>query len=498
MPSWRRRRPAPAPDPGPVRRALTAAAHPVDLARSLIVRKESWQADAWGHYDAEGEFRYGVDWIATGLSRVRLVVGKRVAGQDEPEPVKDGPAVELLGQLGGGVGGQSELLYQFGTLLSVPGDSYLIGRETDGGRTWGVYSPDVVKAGNGGKFELRTSEKDWVQLGTESLVCRVYNPHPRFQWQATSPARAALKVLREIDMYDRHIMATLLSRLAWNGVWLVPSEVSFDTPPQYADAPDPLTAQIMDVASRSIAEPGSAAAAIPLILRASGEHLDKFIRQEFASSINKDVLDARDKALARLASISNIPAEILTGLGDVNHWSAWQISDAAVQQHIAPVAETICQGLTTGYLRPMLAAAGADDPDLVVWYDTSEVASKPDRAQNARDLYDRGELTGAALRRENGFDEGDKPEPDERNEIILMQMARGSVTYAAYNALVTGTLLPAAAPPPGQEAPTPPQAAEPSAPPRPGGGTLPDTAAEPPPATTAAARLRAVNGARKT
>src|SRR5690606_37995192 len=47
--------------------------------------------------------------------------------------------------------------------------------------------------------------------------------------------------------------------------------------------------------------------------------------------------------------------------------------------------------------------------DTVVWYDDSHMIVRPNRGTDAQAIYDKGELSGEALRRENGFDENDAP-----------------------------------------------------------------------------------------
>src|SRR3546814_4916094 len=67
---------------------------------------------------------------------------------------------------------------------------------------------------------------------------------------------------------------------------------------------------------------------------------------------------------------------------------------------MAPDAELIAGALTTGYLQPRLRASGVEDwANWVVWYDLSELTLRPDRSENALQLYDRLEIDGDALRR---------------------------------------------------------------------------------------------------
>jgi hypothetical protein len=95
----------------------------------------------------------------------------------------------------------------------------------------------------------------------------------------------------------------------------------------------------------------------------------------------------------------------------------------------------------------------------------SELALRPDRSDDAFQLYDRLEINGAALRRETGFDEADKPNDDELKEqglkIIIKTLPSGAGSALSE---LTGELVeitPVAAAPPGE---TPDNAAEPEPP----------------------------------
>jgi hypothetical protein len=494
MPRFRRRRRAP--------EALTAAVEPMPTTASpgsrVLVRRMPWQEELWAMYRAQGEFRYGIDWLASGGSRVRLIVGRRTPDSDEPVPVTDGIGPAALAQLTGAAGGTSALMKQFFILLSVPGDSYLIGRQDDdaGPKQWGVYSADVVR-NTGSGWELQTGESTWTRLAPNALVHRVYNPDPQFQWLATSPSQAVLPVLREVDLYDRKITATLVSRLASNGFLLVPQEAEFQVPPQYNDEDDPLIAQIIDLASEAIRNPGSAAAAIPFILKLAAEHIPNIRHLTFASLVDADTLAGRDKALNRLAQDMNLPVEAMQGMGKANHWSAWMINEDAIQQHIVPITETIVEGITAGIFRPTLTAMGASDEDLaqlVVWYDLSEVGQKTDLSATATEGYDRGLLSGDAWRTAAKFDEADAPTPDELHGQILSALSIAGLNAPTSYQLLTGTPVPAAptaAPPSGG---SPDDAPSLPAPQAGTGPSVPDTRTTPPPppGTNAAVRRRGV------
>lgn len=467
--------------------ALTAASAPLDTRSGTrdLIRRMSWQQDAWGFYESDGEYAYAVDWAASAISRMRLKAARIVPGSDEPEIMDSGPAVDLVDALAGGIGGQSELLATATRLLQVPGDSYAVGVQRNSVQEWNVYAPELVRLAPGGGFEVQTAESAYARFGADTLIIRIYNKDPRRPWLATSPSRACIGVLGEIDLVNRQIVTTLTSRLASNGLLILPQEISFAGTAQGSDGPSALVPQLIEIASQAIKNPGSAAAAIPVPLMVSGQYADAIRHLTFAGVLDERVLDLRDKSLTRLARSLNVPAEILTGVGGVNHWGAWQIEDSAIKIHLSPIVETICDGFTKGYLLPGLRVLGeaTEEPDgtsYVMWYDTSELEQKPDQGERAVQLHDRVVISDAALREAAGFDEQSAPTPDETRRQILTRLAyNGQATTDALTSLA-GT---PSSPVPGSDGtPTPPAGSDSPGPEDPGTGlVVPDTIADMPP-----------------
>jgi hypothetical protein len=163
------------------------------------------------------------------------------------------------------------------------------------------------------------------------------------------------------------------------------------------------------------------AALVPLIVKAPAEQLEHVKHVTFATPLSAEVEGMRETAIRRLALGLDMPPEVLTGMGDANHWSGWQIEESAVKGTVEPMLELICHALTTGYLLPVLGLKAAET-NLMVWYDTSELTQRPDRSGAAGELWDRGELSGDALRRESGFGLEDAPRPDERRRRTLEKL----------------------------------------------------------------------------
>jgi hypothetical protein len=452
--------------------AITAAASIVPAPRSpLLKTPDSWQREAWEFFDQLGEFNTGVNWLAQMMSRVRFRAGRLDPGLDEPsitDVPTDSLAAKMLRDLAGGVGGQAQLMRGLVTQLSVPGEGYLVGEQMGVNNfSWMVRSNEEVRA-TSGKFQVvgnRIPNVDWIDLGPDSLVVRVWRPHPRYYHIADSPARSARPIMRELELVNRYITAQYLSRIAMAGLLILPEEASFPTREEFADEPDPLSMEFVEIAAEAIREPGHASSIVPLLIRVPSDVAEKIRHIDFTLKIDEKVIERRNSAITRLANKLDIPSEILTGLAGVNHWTAWQLDEGALKTHIAPMAELICHCLTVGYLQPRLAASG--EPDVgqwVVWYDMSELAIRPDKSKTAIDAYDRMEIKGEALRREAGFDEDDKPEGDELKNQALKALIRANpgVGAQALDALMGTKMFEAApAPAPGEGPPNGPGAGRP-------------------------------------
>jgi hypothetical protein len=419
--------------------SLTAAAAPVARPESQYLQQTAtWQAEAWRYYDDLGEFNTGVNWLAAMMSRVRLRAAELQDDTDEPKTLDSGPAADVVGSLSGGVGGQSQLMRAMTVQAAVPGDCYLVGQSSteEDREDWTVRSVDEIRVQNR-KFQVITARVptiEWTDLPLNSLPVRIWKPHARFYHLADSVARSALPIMRELELVNRHIVAQYLSRLASAGILLLPTEVEFPTREEFADAPDPFTAEFVEIAMEAIRQPGTASAIVPIPIKVPAEYVDKIKHVDFTLKIDEKIIEKRESAINRLANKLDIPAEILTGRAQANHWTAWVLDEDALKTHIAPTAETICDSLTRGYLWPRLKASGMDAKEYtkyVVWYDMSELAQRPDKSANAQAAYDRLELSGEALRREGGFDEDDAPTDDEVIAMALKALIRNNPGDAA-------------------------------------------------------------------
>lgn len=420
--------------PPPKSKALVASATNFNHSKiassavpgGTLVKTEAWNKLAWEFFDTVPEFRYSCEWVGNLLSRAKIIV------LHNGEPVTDGQAVELRDELFDGPDGQGEMLRQFGIHFTVAGDSYLCAVDTPDGTDWFVAAASEIR--------FDEASKEWA-IGTErfkktdAMVIRLWRPHPQKRWLADSPTRPSLPILSEIDGLTKHVAAQIDSRLAGAGILFVPNDMAFGAPPtdqptddpsaapEPLSQPDELVRTLIDAASAAMTDRQHPSALIPIVIQADGDAIKNVRHVTFWSELNAQAKDLRSEAIRRLALGMDMPPEVLTGTGDMNHWNAAQMDEAAIKAHTEPLLAVIVDALTRGYLRPMLDDQETAD-EFSFGVDTSLIRVRPNRGKEAIELFDRGRLKGEVMVRENGFNaETEMMDDDERAVWLLGKVA---------------------------------------------------------------------------
>jgi hypothetical protein len=408
---------------------------------------QDWQAECYRHYAICGEARYAARFYGHAMT---LGVGTRVNGR--MEWAKNGQAKSLLDELFNGAQGQAQMLEAMGVHLAIAGECYLIGRtvtgeDGQGGEVWEIVSVKEIKV-TGKKWTLTFGgETPDVVLDDDDVVIRIWVPDPANRMAADSPFRSLLPILTEIEWLTRSIFAQTSSRLIGNGILVVPTGMTFPPPPdkdgkaqEYASEADGLMLTLANAMEKAMAGTGHAAEKVPIIIQAPGEEIANIRVIQFWSELDAASMDLRNEAIRRFALGMDLPPEAVLGMGSnagsgggtsngVSHWGAWQIEESTIKMHIEPMLDTVVNALTMGFLRPLITS------DEVVGYDTSALRLRPDRSKESIELYDRGELSGRVMLRENGFDEeADAMTDTEYKDWLLKKIASGSATPEQVNA----------------------------------------------------------------
>lgn len=422
---------------------LIASAARLDLTKKPTgVIQQKWQQEAWQFYDECGELRYGANWFGNSLSRASIYaadVGEdgKPSGQPTENPTALAAAYDLLG----GPTTQAQILQQVGIHLTIAGDCYVIGEtpvDAEGNELpdddWYVASTDELSWAQGTGWTIDRGNGKRPLDPDRTIIIRVWQSHPRKRWQADSPTRAVLPVLRELAALVRVAGQQMDSRLAGAGLLILPQGVTFPPPSQEAldanpDA-DPLMLSLAESILVPLDNPDDSARLVPPVLRMPAEAVDKVRHISFASQLQAENAAMREACIKRLALGLDMPPEVLLGMAGTNHWSAWAIEEQAVKLHLAPKLTTIVEAINEGYYVPALERLSLDPWRFTLWFDVSELTQRPNRGEAAQSLFDKGELSGDSMRRENGYGDSDAPTVEER-AVRLLEAAANADPAAA-------------------------------------------------------------------
>lgn len=406
-----------------------------DSARRSSLGVE-WQRAAWHFYDVVGEYRFACNWVGNLLSRAKLFA--TLDSGDGPKQVPSGSVADkLLDRLFDNEQGRAQMLRKMGVHYTVAGECYVLGYEKEKADKWGIVASLNMRQENG--TWMWNGGKIPVDAGKDALVIRSWDEHPLHPNQSNSPSRSALPILSEIERLTMHVAAQVDSRLASAGILFLPAEMTFQASSnQAADGTKSnggsaaaFVNQLYEVTSAAIADRASAEALVPIVITATGDQIAQVKHLTFWSDLDENAIALRTEAIRRLALSMDMPPEILTGAGDMNHWSAWAVDESSIKSHTEPLLMRIAQDLAAGYLIPLLIDSGMSPEDARsygIGSDTAEMRLRPNRSKEALELFDRGELTSQSLRRETGFSEDDAPDEKEVAKWFLRKVAAGSTT----------------------------------------------------------------------
>jgi hypothetical protein len=441
------------------RQALVASARGLSKLPATNVRgrpqAETWQRMGWDFLNAVGEFRYSVNWVGNLLSKATLYVtydGKRLDPEAEGLTAPQQRALAYHAAMFGGIEGQREMLRQIGVHFTVAGECYFLAETKGEGAsledTWMIYSSTELTRGAGDTWTTSDTEQKF----TDPLVIRMWRPHPEKPHLADAPTRAVLPVLQLIDGLTQHDYATIQSRLASAGILVLPDSVQFPSirSRTTGEGEEEATEQVIEqnaqglmeelglVAATAIGNRSDPSAVVPIIIQVPEEAVDKIQHVTFFTEFDEKAPELMDRGIQRLALGMDMPPEVLTGVGESNHWAAWSVDESSIKIHADPLLVAVTGALAEGFLRPLLVE-DTDEKEVMRYgfgADTSKMRLRPDRSKEAFELWDRGELSAKTLRKENGFTEEDAPEDEDKKTWLLWRLAQGSPSPEVVQAAV--------------------------------------------------------------
>jgi hypothetical protein len=440
------------PAPYSQRRGMTASAQRMNLRsqaelqdHATRTQRQQWQAIAWEHFDRIGEINFAYGLVASVMSRIRLYPAVIVDPDAPPVALTDAATIERpeeeveegdFTKADNGISPQQavearemftkalgptdvpSLMRSFSLNVSVPGECYLA--QIDG--RWHVKSTDELRIDTTGIPKLYKIQGATPRdLPSTTVIGRIWREHPRYSAESYSSLKPLADDCDELLLLGRVIRT--ISRAQLNaGMLFVPDEIvvasrtETDDPEVESDEEDVFERELYEVLSSPVSDETAANAVIPWLLRGPADLGEKIRHILLERKIDEFLVNRADRTLERVLQGLDVPKDVVTGLANVKYSNAIQIDESLYKAHVEPLALMICDAITDIILRPMLRAAGWDPAlaeRLVVWYDPSEVTTRPDRAADAQKLYDANELSGSALRQAYGYSDADKPSEEE-------------------------------------------------------------------------------------
>lgn len=421
----------------PTMRVLRADGARIDLSSRIATQqvantRQPWVATAWAYRDLIGELRYAVRLLAQSVARVRYYPAELRAWPDDPIPL-DSEDCTLDKQL------IADALHNFGLIpldtspdgftarmvenLAIAGEAWI---HVDADATMRIRSTSEVTVGGDGRVTFATTpggrDLQPIDPNNEALL-RCWVPHPEWSDLADSPMRALLDVAEDVVLTGREMRAASRSRIAANGILLIPASMSLIQERDAAEDSDGDGIEhdtfMEDLAAALLAplqDDGQAGQVVPVVLRGDTEDLDKVRHLTLQRADSDKLIDRQASALLRLLKGLDVQPEQVEGVGGMNHWGAFVVDSRSIHEQIEPKSETVAACLMQAWLKPALESLNYPAEQvkrITIVADTSELAENPNRGQDARDAWDRFAISDDTLRRELGFDDSDEPEPEE-------------------------------------------------------------------------------------
>lgn len=418
-----------------------------DFTQISLLRQD-WQRRAYDIYDAEGHLFYATNYVGSAMARIQLVGAIRPKNHgmlEKPTILEAGPVADAIAGIESPIGGQSGFLRAIGRNIFLTGESWVIASTVshpDGTSitNWDAVSIDELVAEGGRQMRRSLPGAQAVALPRDSLTFRIWKEHPRFSQLADAGTRSCIELLEKIIILNRAEKAVARSQLAGSGILALPQEL---VPPAWqnqAQSANPMESNpLWQALSESMMAPlrdeSAPSAVVPLLLVGPGEIIKNMKYEPLDRKFDAAAAQASIKmAIEQIANTLELPKEILLGVGEATHWTAWAIREDVFQAHIQPLIELVCAGLTRTFLRQALAkfsdaelkAAGIDNrEDVIVWYDPSELVIQPDKGDKMLGLHDRFIVTDEAVAEELGVPKDKRLDTnsDEYKKRIGIKMA---------------------------------------------------------------------------
>lgn len=403
---------------------------------------DQWQQEAWYFFDAVGEVRGPLVWIANAVSQADVFATDLDPDTGKPTgPSNDARAQVVAAKAFGGPSQRAGILRTIALCWQVAGEAWLIIRPRPPKR--GVAQPDEWLALSGSKVTAKGTSWQYtdprtgmeVTLTEQDRLIRIWQPHPNDQARADSSLRPALPICREIEKVSQSIISRLDSRIASAGLAFIADEV--DVPRgEFDTTAAAVMDQILTAMEHGIANPGTAAAHVPVIVNAPAEHIASegvFRLVDMSTALDGELIGIRDNARDRLAQTLDMPKQVAEGSqGEGNHWSDWKVEEDTYKIFVEPLFKAIGDAVTEYWFVPALELLGdTAAAQRELGWDTTAIVARPDASETLEAAYDKILISDEYYLAEKGLPIDSVPTDEERTRRFLEKVVLGAPTLLA-------------------------------------------------------------------
>jgi hypothetical protein len=393
-----------------------------------------WQIPAWRFYGAPsgtvsagwrcnqgaiGEVRHVLGWIAQQIGRLAWHV--RIDGVELPDEEAAAMMLKVAND-------QSTI--DIATNLLVAGELNYIALSEELIEKYGgmphfdtLVGPTLAGTAEARWFPVSVISNYRTELlntaNAEGLNLRALWSHPAKPNVADPPLRSVIDVLVEIEQLQDLAFSQNRSRIAQMGILTIAKELDFSV-----EGGDDFGTRLEDAINAPIADPRLSSAS-PILLRAPFEFMSGAyskgsagIQWTVAESPYDERLDEKMRFLIqRLAWGFPIPPEILLGMTATNRAVAFQIEETTYRSHI----ETIARLVGRIYAQALRMLMPDEQARVEVLPDPTDLLARRHSVADAKDLYDRGIVTAAYVRKVAGIGEEDAGTDEDLERIQILR-----------------------------------------------------------------------------
>lgn len=335
--------------------------------------------EAWQVWRNVGEIHYVTTQQARLASRLEwtITVSEREMDHDEAEEI-------LRTAYGNDL---RDLVRRMDLHRQVAGAFFLIRYEAS--RKW-----DVVTWPAGYNVRKKLDDAD--------IVVEITQDDPADPKLTDSPVLAAIPVARELILSRQQARVAARNRTAQLNTVLYPAEGA-------GPDPDAFESKLTRVMTAPLVDELSASSVVPNIIRFQGDRIEQWRTLDLTGSLDEKLHERVERLIQQLSVILDIPREIMTGMGEINHWGSWAVSEDNWLGHIEPGAILIGSALALG-----LARAAEIDPEQVkITPDPAPLLKRRPALTDVLAAYELKIVSAEWTRRQLGADDEDAPDEEE-------------------------------------------------------------------------------------